>query len=209
MQKKISVIAACCRSNGIGLDGRLPWNLKSEMNYFTRITSTVINKDTVNGQNDSASSNMQNAVVMGIKTYLSIPPKFRPLKNRFNVVLSRKASEIPTGAKYLCRSLDEAINTLFKEPNIDQIFIIGGAEVYAQAIQRPDCDQIFLTRIDNDYECDCFFPEIDLNHFEDITDEKLLPKYKKIVEDDYKIPLGVQTEGGVQFRYHLYKRKVE
>ena len=73
------IVAACGKSLGIGLNGELPWKLKSEMKYFAEKTSKTKDIDKIN------------AVIMGRKTWESIPLKFRPLKNRFNVILSRQA----------------------------------------------------------------------------------------------------------------------
>ncbi|OTF83819.1 dihydrofolate reductase-like protein [Euroglyphus maynei] len=203
MTKKTALVAACCRSNGIGKNGTLPWRLKSEMDFFTRITSTVLDSAPGLAGDEQVK---KNAVIMGVRTYMSIPPSFRPLKHRVNVVLSRTITEAPAGVDFLFRSFDEAIKTLSEMSNIDQLYVIGGSEVYKESIARPDCDLIFLTKIDADFDCDRFFPPIDHDQYEDITDEKLLPKYRHII-DKYDIPLDVQTENGLSFRYHLYKRK--
>lgn len=203
MTKKIALVAACCRSNGIGKDGNLPWRLRSEMDFFTRITSTVLDSAPGLAGDEQVK---KNAVIMGTRTYMSIPPSFRPLKNRVNVVLSRTINEAPAGVEFLFRSLDEAVKKLSEVPNIDQLYVIGGSEVYNESVARSDCDLIFLTKIDADFDCDRFFPSIDLDQYEDITDEKLLEKYRHII-DKYDIPLDVQKENGLSFRYHLYKRK--
>ena len=72
------IVAACGKSMGIGLNGELPWRLKSEMKYFAETTTKTKDSDKIN------------AVIMGRKTWESIPAKFRPLKNRLNVILSRQ-----------------------------------------------------------------------------------------------------------------------
>ena len=97
MTKKIALVAACCRSNGIGKDGTLPWRLKSEMDFFTRITSTVLDSAPGLAGDEQVK---KNAVIMGTRTYMSIPPSFRPLKNRVNVVLSRTINEAPAGVEF-------------------------------------------------------------------------------------------------------------
>ena len=73
------IVAACGKSLGIGNNGQLPWRLRKEMKHFASLTSTT--KD----------PNLCNAVIMGRKTWESIPVKFRPLKNRLNVILSRQS----------------------------------------------------------------------------------------------------------------------
>lgn len=81
--KKFSLVAAACLNNGIGIKGRLPWTLRNEMAFFTRVTSTVTTDE------------KKNAVIMGRKTWDSIPLKFKPLPNRVNVVLSESLKEVP------------------------------------------------------------------------------------------------------------------
>ena len=74
------IVAACGKSLGIGLNGELPWRLKSEMKYFSETTTKTKDPSKIN------------AVIMGRKTWESIPMKFRPLKNRYNIILSRQAN---------------------------------------------------------------------------------------------------------------------
>lgn len=201
MKKRLSLVAACCRSHGIGVNGNLPWRLKTEMEFFTRITSTVL----FNGNNSGDDNVKKNAVIMGMRTFMSIPPRFRPLKDRINVVLSRTATSAPAGVDHLFRSLSEAVDVLSSLPNVDQLYVIGGEEVYKESMLSTQTEFVFLTRLDADYECDRFFPKVDPNVFEDLTEN--IEKYKEIVIDRFNIPLGVQTENNINFRYHLYRRK--
>ncbi|CAG2121252.1 unnamed protein product, partial [Medioppia subpectinata] len=98
-KKTFAIISAVCHENGIGCEGRLPWRLKEEMAYFTRITSTAID-------------GRQNAVIMGRKTWESIPPKFKPLAGRLNVVLSQSLDQLPKGAHRLSPTLKQSIEEL-------------------------------------------------------------------------------------------------
>ena len=180
-KKSIAMIAAVCHNNGIGFEGRLPWRLKNEMSYFTRVTST-------------STDGKRNAVIMGRKTWQSIPPKFRPLVNRVNVVLSQTLSEVPKGADYLFPSLRQSIEVLSKDDSIDKMFVIGGQEVYKEAIDSNEFEYIYLTRIDGHFQCDAFFPEVDPKQFENIT------------EEDKDIPQEVQEENGLKYQFFLYKR---
>ena len=200
--KTLSLVVACCRSNGIGINGGLPWRLKKEMEFFTRITSTV----SLNLNDSGDGPVKKNAAIMGIRTYMSIPPSFRPLKDRVNVVLSRTAQQPPAGASYLFRSLSEAVEILSALPEIDQLMIIGGEEVYRESVNRPDCEYIFLTRIDADFECDRFFPQIDTSIYEDLTSDENDAKDKVEILNRFQIPLEVQCENGLNYRYHLYRR---
>jgi dihydrofolate reductase len=76
---RLTIIVAATKSNGIGQNSQLPWRLAKEMAYFARVTS-------------NAPAGASNAVIMGRNTWESIPTKFRPLKNRVNIVVSRNAS---------------------------------------------------------------------------------------------------------------------
>lgn len=199
--KRLALVAACCRSHGIGKDGDLPWRLKSELEFFSRITSTVLHGQTNSGDDVVK----KNAVIMGMRTYMAIPPRYRPLRNRVNVVLSRTASVAPAGVDHMFRSLPEAIEILSTLAEIDQLYIIGGEEVYRESLKSPQTEFVFLTRIDADFDCDRFIPPIDPDQFEDLTEEA--EKHKALVTDRFNIPLGVQEENGLQYRYHLYRRK--
>lgn len=81
---KLAMVAAMSLTNGIGKDGGLPWRLKGEMAYFRNLTTHVSDEDKQRG--------VRNAVIMGRKTWASIPPKFRPLNGRINIVISRTQS---------------------------------------------------------------------------------------------------------------------
>lgn len=81
---KLAMVAAMSMTNGIGKDGGLPWRLKGEMAYFRKVTSYV--------PEDEKHQRTRNAVIMGRKTWASIPPKFRPLGDRINIVISRTQS---------------------------------------------------------------------------------------------------------------------
>ncbi|XP_072174317.1 dihydrofolate reductase-like [Diadema setosum] len=183
--KPLSLIAAACTCNGklgIGLNGDLPWNLRKEMAYFSRMTST----STVTGK--------KNAVIMGRKTWFSIPAAHRPLKDRTNVVLSKSLKECPTGADHLCQSLPEAVKLLSSPPladSIDLVWVIGGFQVYKDAMESPYCHRIYLTRVMKEIECDTFFPEFDLNRFKLVTDPA--------------VSTEVQEENGIQYKYEIYE----
>ena len=92
---------------------------------------------------------------MGRKTWDSLPPRFRPLPGRRNVVVSRQPGLRLDGAE-VCTSLDEALSTLAK---VGRVFVIGGGQLYAQAL--PLADELVLTEVDADLEGDTYFPAID------------------------------------------------
>lgn len=136
---KISLIVAVAEHNVIGKDNSLIWKLPADMKYF---------KDKTNGH----------CVITGRKNYESIPEKFRPLPNRTNIVITRQKDYEAPGALAVS-SVQEAIE-FAKNTGDQEIFVIGGAEIYKQFL--PMADRIYLTNIYHEFEGDCHFPEINL-----------------------------------------------
>jgi len=131
-----SLVVATDRNRGIGVGGKLPWRLREDMRHFRELTT-----------------GSDNSVIMGRKTWESIPDKFRPLPGRRNVVMTKNGNyKVPDGV-WISASLDGALAV-----QASNIFVIGGAEVYAEAIDHPGCKDMYLTRVQGEYECDTFFP---------------------------------------------------
>lgn len=129
----ISLIAAVARGGVIGRAGGLPWHLKDDFAYFVRLTTGK-------------------PVVMGRKTYESIPARFRPLVNRRNIVVSRDRSWSQPGVE-VASDMKSALALVADAP---EVMVIGGAEIYAMAL--PQADRLYLTEIDASVEGDAFFP---------------------------------------------------
>lgn len=128
-----SIVVAIAQNNGIGKDNQLLWHLPADLKHFKDITSG-------------------HTIIMGRKTYASIG---KPLPNRRNIIITRNtALELP-GAEVV-HSLAEALQLC---EGTAEVFIIGGAEIYKQAI--ADCDRIYLTVVEGNFEADAFFPVID------------------------------------------------
>jgi dihydrofolate reductase len=113
-------------------------------------------------------------VIMGRKTWESLPEKFRPLPGRLNIVVTRQSSYIAAGAE-VSTSLESAIrkasedsSTLQNSPS--EIFIIGGGELYKEAL--PFADKLYLTLIDEEKEGDVFFPEYESTFTKKVFEEK-------------------------------------
>lgn len=148
MQRTFDCVVAADRNNGIGQGGELPWpKLKADLRFLRTKTT-------------EAPEGKRNAVIMGRKTWDSVPPKFRPLPGRVNVVISRRALELGDDA-IAAMSLDDALNQASTRDDVDQLFVIGGAEIYRQAFEHPRCRDIYLTRIDAAFETDAHIPSID------------------------------------------------
>jgi dihydrofolate reductase/thymidylate synthase len=150
----VSVIVATTPKGGIGKDGALPWRLPGDMAYFKRVTLAV------------ADDSKQNAVIMGRKTWESIPEKFRPLPGRLNVVLTKAAADPKFASPYpegvlVAASVAEAVKALEARKDVAEIFVIGGQAAYQEALGMSELQRIFLTRVGKDLECDAFFPAFD------------------------------------------------
>jgi len=147
-----SIIVATTECGGIGNKNRLPWNkLSKDIRFFKEITTF-------------SEYGKKNVVIMGRKTWESIPEKFRPLSNRINIIISSKLElkvpECVFKAKDF-KSMVDICKKLEKENKTDKFFIIGGSSVYKEAMENGVVDRIFLTKVLKEFECDAFFP-IDL-----------------------------------------------
>lgn len=148
---------------------------------------------------------------MGRKTWDSIPLKFRPLKGRVNIVLSRSHTtpkpfpEIDIDEEPLrVASLSDAIEAVDTSNEIGKVFVIGGAEIYRMAIQDQATKRILLTRILSDFDCDTFFP-ISLP-----GDDGQWKKKDKEELDAWigeKAPPGEQEENGIIYVFEMYERE--
>lgn len=141
----ISLIAAIAENNCIGNNNALPWHIPEDLKRFKEITSGK-------------------TVLMGRKTWESIPEKFRPLPNRKNIVISTQQNfSVPEGV-YLYHSLSEALHA-----HSEDLFIIGGAHMYAQTIDLADT--LYITHVHQTVPGDTFFPHIDPSIWKKIDTE--------------------------------------
>jgi dihydrofolate reductase len=142
----LTLIAAVARNGVIGKDNRLPWHLPEDLGHFKALTTG-------------------HAVIMGRKTWDSLPPKFRPLPQRLNIVVTRDAAFRADGA-VVVHSLPAAVDAAGN----NQAFVIGGAEIYALAL--PLADRIEFTEVDIDCEGDACFPAFDRSVWHEIARER-------------------------------------
>ena len=133
----MKAIAAVDKNWGIGLKGKLLVQIPADQRFF---------RETTTGQ----------VVVMGRKTLESFP-NGAPLKNRVNVVMTRGSRSLPDEVER-ARSIDE-LKTVLSRYEDKEIYCIGGAEIYRQLL--PLCDECYITKIDESYEADAFFPDLD------------------------------------------------
>lgn len=131
----VSMVAAMAENGVIGKSGRLPWHLPDEIKHFKRLT-------------------VDHTVIMGRKTYEEVG---RPLPNRRNVVISRNP-EFRSSGVTVVPNLDEALALGATE---DEVFVIGGGEIYRLAM--PRADRLYLTTVHAPFEGDTTFPPLDAN----------------------------------------------
>ncbi|MFK0087060.1 dihydrofolate reductase [Pseudomonas sp. NPDC090755] len=137
----LSLIAALADNRVIGIDNRMPWHLPGDFKYFK---ATTLGKP----------------IIMGRKTWDSLG---RPLPGRLNLVVSRQPGLQLEGAEVFA-SLDEAMLRAEQwalEQGVDELMLIGGAQLYTQAIERGLADRLYLTRVELSPEGDAWFPEFD------------------------------------------------
>ena len=133
--REIVIIAAVARNRVIGRDNQLIWNIPEDMAHFKSLTSG-------------------HTVIMGRKTWESLPPRFRPLPGRRNIVISRQADYAAPGAE-IANSLENALKLA---STAAAVFIIGGEQIYRQAMAVAD--RLEITEVDLEPEGDAWFPEI-------------------------------------------------
>ncbi|KAJ3648422.1 hypothetical protein Zmor_020227 [Zophobas morio] len=182
MVVKFDLIAAACENMGIGKNKDLPWRLKSEMAFFSRMTSETVDK------------NKKNVVLMGRKTWDCIPPKFKPLSNRINFIMSRSSVDVQNYKDcYSFTSLQEVLDTLGGEKFQDQyenVWVIGGSYIYEETMKSKFFHRLYLTKIMKHFDCDTFFPKM---------------KDNLVKISDSRVPEGIQEENGIQFVYNVYE----
>ena len=140
----LSIVAAVARNGVIGREGGIPWHIPEDMTRFRALTTG-------------------HPVVMGRKTWDSLPDRFRPLPGRRNVVVTRNPVWTADGAERAA-SLETALELL---DDLETVFVIGGASLYDQAL--PLADDLELTEVDLEPEGDAFFPAWDREAFEEMS----------------------------------------
>ncbi len=156
---EIVIIAAIAENGVIGREGKLPWHLPEDLKRFKRLTEGY-------------------PVIMGRKTYQSLPENYRPLPNRLNIVLTRNRDFAVEGKNVsVAHSLQEALASLdnrdVEDTNIDcgRVYVIGGQSVYRKAL--PYADKMELTLVHEQIEGDALFPRIDWSGWrEESKDDK-------------------------------------
>lgn len=160
----MTLVAAVARGGVIGRNGSIPWRIPADLARFRELTTG-------------------HAVVMGRRTWDSLPDRFRPLPGRRNVVVTRNEGWSARGAERAA-SVEDALRLLDGAP---EVFVIGGAEIYAAALAVAD--ELAITEIDADVEGDAFFPDRDPDAFVEVS------------RDEH------ESAEGTRFAFVIYRRR--
>ncbi|MFA6132240.1 MAG: dihydrofolate reductase [Patescibacteria group bacterium] len=143
----LTLIAAVAKNNVIGKNNELPWHLPEDLKHFKTLTTG-------------------NTVLMGRKTFESIVTRLgKPLPDRKNIVITRQENYPAPEGILIYRDIETAL----KNHSGEQVFVIGGAEMYRQTIERAD--RLEITHVDQEVEGDATFPSIDLNIWKKASEE--------------------------------------
>jgi dihydrofolate reductase len=159
-----SLILACTIDGGIGIDNKIPWDIKEDLKLFQEITTKIDN---------NYNSFKKNAIIMGRKTWESLP--YKPLKNRLNIIISTKPNKINTYNNCniaIFNNLDYALQYCYNDISIDNVFVIGGKSLYDLCLFNPYYSKyltyIHLSVVPKKYTCDTY-----------IDFKKIIKLYKK------------------------------
>ncbi|KAF9978495.1 dihydrofolate reductase [Actinomortierella ambigua] len=219
--RAFSIVVAADLAGGIGKDGGLPFRLRKDMAYFVKVTSTIPKEE----QQQYPANLLANACIMGRKTWESIPPKFRPLHNRFNIIVTRDPKYLDDKPEKdhpmlaIASSFDAALDLVVQindkskpQPvpsrenlRIPRIFCVGGTQIYNLAVQSDHLDYVFLTNVRTVVEnMDAFFPDLAPYGF------KLMPSDKghDFIESFVQEPVqgGIIEEGQYQYEFTVYTK---
>ncbi|MCL7764397.1 dihydrofolate reductase [Polaribacter sp. Z014] len=141
----ITIIAAIAKNNALGKDNDLIWHLPADLKRFKKITTG-------------------HYILMGRNTFESIG---KPLPNRTTIIITRNKNYFKDGC-LIANSIEEAITLV---ENKDDVFIIGGAQIYKETLQKGLADQLDITLVHKEFEADVYFPEIDLKIWKETNRE--------------------------------------
>lgn len=139
-----------CKTRGIGYNNTLPWKIKEDLRHFSKITK----------------GNKNNAIIMGKNTWYSL--NCTPLPDRDNLVLSHsltnkddRDNDNKNNNLYIFNNIDDIIK-FCENKSYDNVWIIGGSSIYKQFLDLDIIDECIITNINKEYECDTFFPELNI-----------------------------------------------
>jgi dihydrofolate reductase len=151
-----NLIVAVCKNNGIGYKGEIPWRIKADLQYFSKLTKGT----------------GRNAVIMGCNTWKSLPQGGVGLKGRDNLVLSKASQSFDifidheqTIKTFTCF---DHVERFISHQSYNGNWIIGGAQIYQHYLSTNQIKRCYITYIDKDFECDTFFPDLDMTQWTEV-----------------------------------------
>jgi len=161
----LSIIVAVSENGVIGKDNKLIWSLPADMKFFKEKTTGHF-------------------IITGRKNYESIPEKFRPLPNRTNIVITRQKNYHAPGT-IIVSSIPEALEYAKKHSDKEEVFVIGGAEIFNQVL--PICNKVYLTWVHERFEGDVFFSPLSEKEW------KLTSSERHPADEKHKYPFTFET----------------
>jgi len=167
----IYLIACIDNHNGIGKNNDIPWKYKEDLNWFRNLTTYNIKNHSLNILNTNPdlikfmNVGKKNVVIMGRKTYESIPVKYRPLSNRINIVLTRNKNYKNDNVIVNNNIIETLLYLENNKKNYNQVYVIGGSEIYKQFLDLKIINTMYITHIKNEFLCDQFLPSNYLKYF--------------------------------------------
>ena len=171
------VVVAADRDWGIGKTSGLPWpKLRGDLQHFKRVTC-------------AATEGKRTAIIMGRKTWESAEVAGKPLPKRLNIIVTRRTDLVVPDGVVIASSLDAALEAA-RAPDIESVFVVGGAEIYEQAFTHTELRWIYLTRVEGHFDTDVRIPDLD----------------GEFAHDEWE---GEQTleDAGVQYRIERLRRR--
>ena len=174
----MNIVVAACKNNGIGINNKLPWMLRNDLKYFKFLTQ----------------SHGSNAIVMGKNTCFSLP---RALPKRVNYVLSTSLDKPQTQEEIFLKNGGYGDFRIIKDINhistqkYDNVWLIGGAQVYENLINNDLINSIYYTNIDAEFKCDTFFPEIPEQFVKEFES-------KSFIEDEINFNMEIYVKKGLE-----------
>ena len=172
------IIVATDINNGIGKNNKLPWRIKEDMEYFKKKSSFT------------PYPNSKNVVIMGYNTWISIPEKTRPLEDRVNIVITKnheeELSELSYEDFHVASSLQNALDIAYSLKIVNNTFVIGGKQIYQEALNHPDLRNMYLTLLKGNFNCTTKL-EYSLSDFEKIYQSEVDIFDDKISKDNVEV----------------------
>jgi len=173
-----TAIVAVDKNNGIGKDGKMPWNVPEDMKFFKDLTTKVTDPE------------KQNVVIMGRKTFESM--NMRPLKSRFNICVTKTLKQedfMNYTNMAIVNGFEDALR-LSVTLNCENVFVIGGYQLYNEAIFHGKCGEVICNEIAGDYDCDTFFVKLNPIMYDEpeitvISDKVTSTKYTSTLYKNY------------------------